>query len=171
MYDAVLACCRWLENTPWGVTVRDSSWMYPVVLWVHFIGLSMWLGASLAVDLRLMGVGARRQTAVELSNGLFSWKWIGFGVTFVGGFLLLSAEATTYVTNTSIRLKLALLTPLALTWHLVVQKNTRAWTHNEHTSAIGQWAGLIEFLFWISVVTASVGFLLTNAVTLRFART
>ncbi len=55
MYDAVLACCRWLENTPWGVTVRDSSWMYPVVLWVHFIGLSMWLGTSLAVDLRLMG--------------------------------------------------------------------------------------------------------------------
>jgi hypothetical protein len=139
--------------------------MYPVVLWVHFIGLSMWLGTSLAVDLRLMGVGARRQTAVELSNGLFSWKWIGFGVTFVGGFLLLSAEATTYVTNTSIRLKLALLTPLALTSHLVVQKNIRAWTQNEHTSAIGKWAGLIEFLFWISVVTASVGFLLTNAVT------
>jgi len=139
--------------------------MYPVVLWVHFVGLSMWLGTSLAVDLRLMGVGARRQTAVELSQGLFSWKWIGFGVAVVGGFLLLSAEATTYVTNTSIRLKLAFLTPLALAWHLVVQKNTRAWTQNAHTSAIGKWAGLIEFLFWMSVVAASVGFLLTNAVT------
>jgi hypothetical protein len=165
MYDAVLACSRWLESTPWGVTVRDSSWMYPVVLWVHFVGLSMWLGTSLAVDLRLMGVGARRQTAVELSQGLFSWKWIGFGVAVVGGFLLLSAEATTYVTNTSIRLKLALLIPLALTWHLVVQKNTRSWTQNERASAIGKWAGLIEFLLWSSVVAASVGFLLTNAVT------
>jgi hypothetical protein len=139
--------------------------MHPVVLWVHFIGLSMWLGTSLAVDFRLMGVGARRQTAVELSEGLFSWKWIGFGVAFVGGFLLLSAEATTYVTNTSIRLKLGVLTPLALAWHLVVQKKTRTWTQNVHTSAAGKWAGLIECLFWISVVTASVGFLLTNAVT------
>jgi hypothetical protein len=164
MYDAVLACCRWLENTPWGVTVRDSSWMYPVVLWVHFVGLSMWLGTSLAVDLRLMGVGARRQTAVELSEALFSWKWIGFGVAVVGGFLLLSAEATTYVTNTGIRLKLAVLTPLGLIWHLIVQKNTRAWTE-KHASAIGKWSGLIEFLLWISVVAASVGFLLTNAVT------
>jgi hypothetical protein len=139
--------------------------MYPVVLWIHFIGLSMWLGTSLAVDLRLMGVGARRQTVVELSNGLFLWKWIGLGVAFVGGFLLLSAEATTYVTNTSFRLKLALLTPLALTWHLVVQKNTRVWTQSAHRSATGQWAGLIELLLWISVVAASVGFLLTNAVT------
>ena len=165
MYDAVLASCRWLEHTPWGETVRGSSWMYPVVLWVHFIGLSVWLGTSLTVDLRLMGVGARRQTAVELSNGLFAWNWIGFAVAFVGGFLLLSAEATTYATNTGFRLKLAVLLPLALIWHAVIQKNTRAWTQTGRASAIGKWAGLIEFLLWISVVTASVGFLLTNAVT------
>jgi len=165
MYDAVLACCRWLENTPWGMTVRDSSWMYPVVLWVHFMGLSMWLGTSLAVDLRLMGVGAARPTAVELSNSLLAWKWIGFGVAFVGGFLLLSAEATTYVTNTSMRLKLVGLIPLALVWHLVVQKHTSSWTQDQHTSAAGKCAGSIEFVLWIAVVTASVGFLLTNAVT------
>lgn len=165
MYGAVLACCRWLEQTPWGVAVRDSPWMYPVVLWIHFVGLSMWLGTSLTVDLRLMGVGTRRQSAVELASGLFAWKWIGFAVAFVGGFLLLSAEATTYVTNTGFRLKLAVLTPLALMWHVVVQKRTPAWTQTAQTSAIGKWAGLIEFLLWISVVTASVGFLLTNAVT------
>src|SRR5262245_12848199 len=165
MYDAVLASCRWLENTPWGATVRGSSWMYPVVLWVHFIGLSMWLGTILIVDLRLMGVGARRQTAVELSNGFFAWNWIGFAVAFLGGFLLLSAETTTYVTNTGFRLKVAVLTPLALIWHVVVQRKTPAWTQTEPGSAIGKWAGLIELLLWISVVTASVGFLLTNAVT------
>jgi len=77
----------------------------------------------------------------------------------------LSAEATTYVTNTGIRLKLGVLIPLALIWHLVVQRNTRAWTHGEHTSASGKWAGSIELLLWISVVAASVGFLLTNDVT------
>jgi hypothetical protein len=165
MYDAVLAGCTWLENTPWGVTIRASSWMYPVALWVHFIGLSMWLGSSLTVDLRLMGVGARRQTAAELSNGLFPWNWIGFGVAFLSGFLLLSAEATTYVTNIGFRLKLAVLIPLALIWRLVVQNKTRAWTQTEETSAIGKWAGLIELLLWMSVVTAAVSFLLTNAVT------
>ena len=165
MYDVVLAGCRWLENTPWGATVRGSSWMYPIALWVHFVGLSMWLGTSLAVDLRLMGVGARRQTAAELSNGLFAWNWIGFSVAFLGGFLLLSAEATTYVTNTGFRLKLAALTPIAMIWHLVAQKKTEAWIQTEQTSAIGKWAGLIELSLWISVVTASVGFLLTNAVT------
>lgn len=165
MYDVVLAGCRWLESTPWGVVVRDSTWMYPVMKWVHFVGLSIWLGTSLTVDLRLIGVGARRQTAAELSNGLFTWNWIGFVVAFLGGFLLFSVEATTYVSNAGFRWKLAVLTPLALMWHCVVQKRARAWTQTEQTSAIGKWAGLIEFLLWMLVVTASVSFLLTNAVT------
>ena len=165
MHDTVLACGRWLENTPWGVTVRDSAWMGPVIRWVHFVGLSMWLGTSLAVDLRLMGVGERRLTAAELSNGLYAWNWIGFCVAFLGGFLLLSADATTYLSNTGFRLKLVVAIPLALIWHLVVQKKTPTWTRTGQTSPIGKWAGWIEFLLWISVVTAAVGFLLTNAVT------
>ena len=165
MYDAVLACCRWLENTPWGVTIRASSWLYPVVLWLHFVGLCLWLGTALIVDLRLMGVGARRLTAAELSNGLVAWNWIGCALALLGGFLLLSAEATTYVTNTGFRLKLAVLTPMAVIWHLVVQNKTAGWTHTGQTSVTGIWAGLIEFVLWISVVAASVGFLLTNAVT------
>jgi hypothetical protein len=165
MYDAVIASCRWLENTPWGVTIRGSSWLYPIVLWVHFVGLSIWLGSALAIDLRLMGIGAKRQTAVELSNGLFAWNWIGFGIAFVGGFLLLSVEATTYVMNTGFLLKLAVLTPLALIWHVMVQRKIQVWSETERTSALGKWAGLIEFVLWVSVVAASVGFLLTNAIT------
>ena len=165
MYEVVLACCTWLESTPWGVTIRASSWMYPVVLWIHFVGLSVWLGTTLTVDLRLMGFGARRLTAVELSDGLVTWKWCGFVVAFVGGFLLLSAEATVYITNIGFWLKLGLLGPLALMWHLVVQKKTPAWTETEGASSIGRCAGLIDLLLWMSVTIASVVFLLTNAVT------
>jgi len=139
--------------------------MYPLALWVHFVGLSVWLATCLAVDLRLMGVGSRRLNAVELSTGLFAWNWIGFAVAFVGGFLLLSAEATTYVANTGFRLKLIVLTPAALIWHVMVQKKAQAWTQTARTSATGRWAGLIEFLLWILVVSASVSFLLTNALT------
>ena len=156
MHDAVLAACRWLESMPWAVTIRLSSWQYPVVLWAHFIGLSMFLATTVAVDLRLMGVGARRFSAAQLSRDLFAWNWIGFAVAFFGGFLLLSAEATTYAANLGFWLKLGVAFPLATIWHVVVQRKV---------SGLGAWAGLIEVVFWILVVTASVWFLLTNAVT------
>src|SRR3954464_711552 len=109
MQDAVLAACRWLESTPWGVTIRVSSWLYPVVLWAHFVGLSVFLATSVAVDVRLIGVGPRRFTAAQLSNDLFAWNWIGFVVATAGGFLLLSAEATTYAANVGFWLKLGAL--------------------------------------------------------------
>ena len=150
MNDVLLAAFGWLENTSWAVTIRESALAYPVLQWIHFVGLSLWLGACLAVDLRLIGLGPRRLTAAELSNDLLAWKWIGFGVALLGGFLLFSAYATMYVANTAFLLKVAVLTPLALVWHLVVQKRAGAWT------------GAIEFVLWISVVTAAVGFLLTN---------
>ena len=165
MDHAVLACSRWLENTPWGVTVRDSAWMYPVIQWMHFVGLSIWLGTTFTVDIRLMGVGKWRPTAAGLSNSLFAWNWIAFGVAVLAGFLSFSAEATTYLQNPGFCLKLAVLTPLALICHLVVHQHIGTWTATEPLSAIGRWAGFIEFLLWIWVVTASVGFLLTNAIT------
>jgi len=162
MNVVVLAACRWLESTPWAVTIRESALAYPLMQWIHFVGLSLWLGACLTVDLRLIGVGPRQQSAAELSSGLRTWKWIGLGIAFVGGFSLFSAYATMYVSNAAFVLKVAVLTPLALLWHLVVQKRARAWTEAGHTPAIGTWAGAIEFVLWISVVTAAVGFLLTN---------
>ena len=162
MGDAVLAVCKWLESTSWAGAIRGSALAYPVTQWIHFAGLSVWLAACLTVDLRLMGVGQRRQTAAELSNSLRAWKWIGFAVAFVGGLLLFSAYATMYVSNAAFFLKVAILTPLALLWHLAVQKRAGVLSDAEHTSAIGKWAGAIEFVLWISVVTAAVGFLLTN---------
>lgn len=165
MPDAVMAACRWLEGTPWGSTIRASSWMFPVVLWVHYVGLSLWFATTFAVDMRLMGVGARRHTAAELAERLRGWQWVGFGVAFLGGFLLLSAEATVYVTNIGFRLKLGVLGPFALAWHLIVQTRTAEWTATEAGMVTGKWAGCVECLLWIAVVIAAVTFQLTNAIT------
>src|SRR3954470_24830379 len=111
MNGAVLAACRWLESTPWASAIRESSVAYPLMQWIHFVGLSLWLGACLIVDLRLIGGGRRRLPAAELSNGLRTWKWVGGGVALAGGFLLFSAYATMYVSNAAFVLKVAILTP------------------------------------------------------------
>ena len=165
MPHIVMAACLWLESTPWGTAIRASSWMFPVLLWVHYIGLSLWCVSTLAVDVRLMGVGPLQQTAVELSERLRTWKWLGFVVALLGGFLLLSAEATVYVTNVGFRLKLGVLGPLALAWHVRVQAKCAEWEATESGRAAGVWAGLVEMLLWLSVVVAAVVFQLTNFIT------
>jgi hypothetical protein len=156
MYELLVSFCKWLEGTPWGTFARTTLWGYPFVQLTHFSGLSLWLGTNIAVDLRLLGVGRKQQTAMQLSDSLLAWNWIGFGVAVLGGFLLLSATATTYVANPAFQVKLGILVPLALIWHIFVQKKTRDWGKTQDTPAVARLAGLIELLLWVCVVTAAV---------------
>ena len=156
MHDLLVAFCKFLESTCWGTNVRTSLWVYPFIQLIHFSGLSLWLGTNVAVDLRLLEVGKKRQTAAQLSDALFSWNWIGFCIVVLGGFLLFSATATTYLANPAFRVKLGMILPLALVWHIVVQQKTSTWGQTSDTPAIAKFAGLIEVLLWISVVTAAV---------------
>ena len=117
---------KFLEGTPWGVGVRTSLWAYPFTQLIHFTGLSIWLGTNLALDLRLLGLGKRRETAAQLRDDLFAWNWIGFCIVVTGGFFLFSASATTYVINPAFEVKLGMLVPTSLLWHVVVQWRARS---------------------------------------------
>jgi hypothetical protein len=147
---------QWLETSPWGYPVRTSLWLYPFIQLIHFGGLSLWIGTALAVDFRLIGVGRKRQTAAELSKQLFAWNWIGFAVALLGGFLLFSAAATTFLENAAFVVKLAYLVPVALIWHIIVQRKARSWGKMEGTPALAKLAGVLEIALWLSVSTAAV---------------
>jgi len=156
MHGFFNALAKWLESTFWATDIRSSLWIYPYVQLIHFSGLSLWLGTNIVVDLRLMGVGRRRQTAAQLSEGLFAWNWIGFCIVVLGGFLLFSSIATTYIVNIAFEMKLGIFVPLALMWHIFVQRKTRVWGRSVDTPGIAKLAGLIELLLWLCVVTAAV---------------
>ncbi len=156
MYAWLLVFCKGLENTGWATWVRTTLWGYPFIQLIHFGGLSLWLGTNVAVDLRLLGVGRKRETAAQLNQDLFAWNWIGFATVVTGGFLLFSAMASTFVSNPAFRIKLGILIPLALIWHIVVQQKTRTWGQTPSLPTAAKLAGLLELALWVGVVTAAV---------------
>src|ERR1700693_207804 len=99
MMRFLVGLAGWLQNSPMAISVGGSDWAYPFVQLTHFAGLSLWLGNSVAVDVRLLGVGKGVPKASRLSDALFSWNWIGFGIAVIGGFLLFSISAERYVLN------------------------------------------------------------------------
>jgi hypothetical protein len=113
-----------------------------------------------------MGVGVRRQTAAELYGRSVGWKWIGFCVALLGGFLLFFGRGHELPSEHQFsRLELFPLFPLALIWHVVVQKKMRGWTETEPHIFIRP-MGRFDRVHIVAVVAAaSVGFLLTNALT------
>ena len=156
MHDWIMSLAGWLESTPWGTFARESNWGYPFVQLTHFTGLSLWLGTTFALDLRLLGLGSRRATPAQVAEELFVWNWIGFAIVLTGGFWLFSALARSFVENLAFQWKLGLFVPLALIWHVVVQQRARQWGEKHEAPLIGKLAALGEILLWICVVSAAV---------------
>jgi hypothetical protein len=156
MYDTLVFFCHWLQNTPMALAIGRTTFWFPLVQLVHFGGLFLWVGTNALVDLRLMGVGGKPQTAAGLSDGLLVLNWVGFGVASVGGFLLFSAAAATYISNNAFRAKLGILVPLGLALHVFIQQKARAWGERTTFPAAARVAGGIELILWMSAIVAAL---------------
>ena len=84
-----------LEASGISTWVRESRSLmaYPMVLTLHTIGLSIIVGSSAVVDLRLLGFGAH--IPLRPLKALFPIMWFGFIVNALSGLLLLARAATT----------------------------------------------------------------------------
>jgi len=156
MDGSLVAFGDWLQNRSFALAVATSDWAYPFVQAMHFTGLSLWIGTTVATDVSLIGIGNQYQTPVQLLNVLFVCNWVGFCIAVLGGFLLFAASAATYVINPAFLTKLGILIPLALILHVVIQRKVPEWGQQPEPPRVARIAGLLEVLFWISVVTAAV---------------
>ena len=48
---------QWCYDTPLGETIRESTWLFPLIEAFHLLGLALTVGSLLIVDLRLLGAG------------------------------------------------------------------------------------------------------------------
>jgi hypothetical protein len=147
---------HWLQNRSFALAIAGSDWAYPFVQATHFTGLSIWVGTSVAVDLNLLGTPKNSASRLQLSDALFIWNWIGFGIAITGGFLLFSVSAETYLINMAFLTKLGLLIPLGLALHVVIQQKAPAWERASEMPPLAKVAGFTELMLWLSVATAAV---------------
>ena len=156
MSASLVSFGQWLQNRPFALAIAGSDWIFPFIQAAHFTGLSIWVGTSVAVDLSLIGVGKKSAPSLQLSDELFIWNWVGFGIAVAGGFLLFSISAATYLTNIAFLTKLGVLIPLGLILHVVIQRKAPMWEKAAELPFVAKIAGLMELLLWLSVATAAV---------------
>lgn len=84
---------QWCYQTPIGEAIRNSNWMFALIEACHLIGLGLTGGAVLIVDLRLLGVGLRKQPVAQLSAGAEPWLLGSVALMFASGIPLFLSEA------------------------------------------------------------------------------
>jgi hypothetical protein len=110
----LLDACRWIQNSSLLVAMRSSPWLFPIVATIHLFGLAIIGGSVLVVDLRLLGLGLRRQPVSQLARDAEPWLLRGLLVSLPTGVLLFMCFATKYYYLTFFWVKMASLAVVLL---------------------------------------------------------
>src|ERR1700691_5972483 len=105
----MLSLCQWLQQTPISISIRESTWVFPILDVVHCVGIILVAGTIVIVDLRLLGFGMRRSQVSSVLAQILPWTFFGFAFMFITGFLLAWAEPVKLYLSVFFRWKLLFL--------------------------------------------------------------
>lgn len=130
-----------------------SSWGWPVVESLHFIGLSLLVGGVVLFDLRVLGVA--RQLPTLALHHLVRFGVAGFVLNVVTGFMFVSSVPDQYLYNPAFQSKLLFMALAGVNMLLFYRFAWRGVVAGVATGRIGQVAragAAVSLLCWIGVI-------------------
>lgn len=147
---SLLPLFEWCENAGVGQAIRISTWLFPVIEGIHLLGLCVIGGAILLVDMRLLGLGLRRQPIAELARDSRPFLLGSLAVMLVTGLLLFSSEAVKCYYSPAFWFKMTSLMLAVIFTFTVHQRVTQA--DDAHIGPIkGKLVALISLALWSGV--------------------
>jgi hypothetical protein len=153
----MLEFCKWLESREWTVAIHQSLWLFPLIETVHLFGIILLVGATSALDLRLIGWSMKGESVSKIARRLLPWAWIGLTIQVVTGFCLFASEATRCWENKAFRIKMVMLIFAglnALIFHQTAYRRVAGWDVAPRTPVAAKFAGFFSILLWFGIVAA-----------------
>jgi hypothetical protein len=144
-----LGFLAWLEATGLAEWVRSSTPGYPSMIALHALGMAIMVGLSLLLDLRVLGWFAG--IPLQALQRFFGLAWIGFGINFVSGSALFSAQATSYIVDWVFMTKMTLVLLGAITAGILQPAVAKAGPASQVSGSTKAIAG-IAIVIWVVAI-------------------
>lgn len=150
---------RWCDSTWIGLTIRESRVLFPIIETFHLLGLTMLIGTILIVDLRLLGLGMRRQPLTRLARQLAPWTLGSLTLSVTSGIMLFLSEALKCYASGPFQLKMLVLLPAILFQFTIYRRFTTS-DSVRTTPGRARLIGSLSLLLWLGVGLAgrAIGF-------------
>ena len=152
---SVPAIFNTIEQTAFSTWIRESPSLFAFyfILLFHTVGLSMVVGASTVVDLRLLGVASA--LPLKPLKRLFNVMWAGLAINVLTGLMLLFAYPTKALTNPVFYAKLTLILLAVITMKRISIKIFENGSLSESDMmARGKTMAVVSLALWASAITA-----------------
>jgi len=136
-----------IEQTQFSIWIRESNsiWAFPMLLFVHTLGMSVVAGLNAMLDLVLLGLWPR--TSIKPLERLYPLMWAGFWVNAITGTVLLYGDAVSKLTNPDFYVKMAFV--FAGMWVLYVMRKR---VFSDPQLDIAPVSGAAKRLAWASLI-------------------
>ena len=143
---------EWLQDLPLSMWIAGSESLlsFPLILFLHSLGMGLSAGSAFVVCMRLVGVG--RPLPVSSLRVLFKIFWGGFFLNLVTGSLLFAAHATTTGYIPMYYIKLALIAA-GMVLSLPIRKFVEGQTSDDAIPSRVKGLAALSLLVWVAVIT------------------
>src|SRR6516225_1686761 len=147
---------QWCYDTSLGETIRNSTWLFPVIETFHLFGLGLTAGAVLVVNLRLLGVGLSRSPVAQLAAAAQPWLIGGIILMFDSGIPLFFAESIKCLYNYAFWVKMISLF-LVLIFTFTIQRRVTESGITSERPQVGRLTALVSLALWFGVAGGGRG--------------
>jgi hypothetical protein len=158
MFPSLLPFFRWCDTSWLSMEIRASTWQFAIIEMIHLLGLTILLGTLWVLDMRLLGLGMRRQNPADLAKDLARWMWVGLWIMLISGVLLFFGEPMKLFGSPSFHVKMLLLA-LAIAFQLTLFRRVVA--NKKASAGIDKMVACLSLALWFGVGLAGrgIGFL------------
>jgi hypothetical protein len=146
----LLSFFQWCYQTPIGETIRNSTWMFPVIETFHLLGLGLTSGAVLIVNLRLLGVGLSQTPVAQVAAAARPWLLGGLVLMFASGIPLFLSESIKCLYNYAFWLKMISLLLVLIFTFTVSRRVTQSGITSDRP-LVGRLTAVISLVLWFGV--------------------
>jgi hypothetical protein len=150
MWETLRPFFQWCDNLWIGHAIGGTTWAFPLIETIHILAMTMMYAAMIVIDLRLFGLGMRKQSVSVLARSLEPYMDWGLIVMLVSGFLLFSSEAMKAWANDGFRFKIVVLVPAVLFQYTLFRWVIRQ-DDAKRSAPVGWVVSLLSMVLWVGV--------------------
>lgn len=132
-----------------GQSTDRIAWLFVI----HLIGLTLLLGGTFVIAIRLLDVGLRSQSVAALARNIAPWRMAGLLLSLITGALLFTGGAVSYFAGNWFRWKMVLLA-LALIFNFTAFRIVAYADEDRFNPWLRRTTGGLTLLLWFGVGAA-----------------
>ena len=151
----LLPLMEWIENTAVSVSIRESTSLFPSIICVHALALTLSVGTIMALDIRLVGWAMRKTPISYLFENLRPYTLVGFAVMFISGILLFWSEPVKCYKTWSFWVKMVMMGLAgvnALIFERKLYPTVAGWDTTDVIPGGAKFAGAASLFLWAGVI-------------------